>query len=172
MIFVVEKLFTDHRARVEAWERAREKWQAKNEYYSRSDYEDRYPRPGHALKVAGKVAIVTIAVLAAVGLTIGLATGVDHKHKSDKPKTTSGQAVEYKAKVDDKVQVVYGTYKDSVGVIVKVGNDDAIIKLVHSTFTKEMCNASSGCSSGDGHNDGELLGIADLDNIVPYKEVK
>lgn len=173
MIFVIEKLMADHQSRVEAWEVARKKWCDENTYYSRRDYEENHPRPGTHLKMAAKIVgtILLIAVLAT--LIIGGAVA-DNKHdKTHKSHNTAQvQKKPVSFKVGDNVQVVYGDYEDSVGVIVKVTDSDAIIKLTKSTLTKEMCNASSNCSNGGGHDNGELLSISSLKNLVPYKETK
>lgn len=174
-MFIVEKLVRDHEARNEAWERARDKWKAKNDYYSNRDYEDRYPRPGHWLKLVGKSILVGLLIAALVGTVLSVTVGGEHhkaKHNQAATQVKKPDNTSYTFKVDDKVQVVYGDYENSVGVIIKLEKNSAIIKLTNSTLTHAMCNASSSCSSGGGHDNGELLGISDLDNLVPYKEVK
>lgn len=172
-MFVIEKLVRDHEAKQASWVEARDRWIAKNEYYSRSDYEDRHPRPGYKLKLFAKSLLIFVLVAAVVGTVISVSVGAEHHTKSNKPKTSTAQKKDSTPiKVGDKVQVVYGDYINSVGVVIRVGNSDAIIKLTNSTLTHAMCNASSSCSSGGGKDNGELLGISDTDNLVPYKEVK
>jgi hypothetical protein len=177
MMFVVEKLLRDHEARVQAWEHKRDKWLESHDYYTRREYEDSHPRPGHWVKTTGQVLMWLLFAAAIVGVALLLTLGVSKHHNNGKHNTAATTTQKqpdksYTFHVNDKVQVVYGDYENSVGVIVRLDKDSAIIKLTNSTLTHAMCNASSSCSSGGGKDNGELLGVSSLDNLVPYKDVK
>lgn len=72
-MFVIEKFYQDHKARVEAWADARDSWvNAGSEYDYRSarDYERRNPRPGTFIKkvLSGLPVAIVISVICAVGV--------------------------------------------------------------------------------------------------------
>lgn len=177
MIFVVEQYFNTRKAKIVAWEKARDKWLAdKNTggeyagYYTKRDYENKYPYPVIRWDRVGRVVIPSIGVTIFIAASLLLIIQPGTRNPEPKPKTSTSQEKKTNYKVGDTVQVVYGGYKDSVGSIVKVGDDDAIIKLTNSTMTKAMCSASSDCEDGGGLDNGSLLSIDSFKNLVPYKE--
>lgn len=181
MLFVIDNYFKGRRAKITAWERAGDAWIKKmddaSDYrtHDMDDYERVHPYPGFRLSGERVFAcfmglVIGIAVVALVGTIVSAV--VDHKKDTaNKPKTSTSQQKnkDYSPKVGDKVQVVYGDYKDSIGEIVKVKNDGVIIKLTKSSYTKAMASANN---SSLGTDDGQLLDIASNDNIVPYQEAK
>lgn len=171
-MFVIEKLLDDHRTKVKAWEEARDTWVNGSSYRYRREYEDAHPRPGTWVKNSLQAVGIFLVIVGVVGVILSLCIGAknDHKnHPSKKPATSSVQKKDVTYKVGDKVQVVFGDYKDSVGVIVKLDDDDAIIKLTNSTFTHAMADADD---RNGGQDNGSLLSINSLGNLVPYKETK
>lgn len=177
MIFVLEQYLKRREAAIRAWKDDGNKWvREKNSnsdyhHYGFDDWESGHPCP--VIDFAAVVRVVTIAVVAVSLVTVVALFIFSHEpsKKDSKPKATTSQVQEKRGeyKVGDTVQVVYGTYKDSVGVVIRDGEEGAIIKLTESSYTKEMAAANN--SSG-GLDKGSLLTIGSRDNLVPYKEVK
>lgn len=175
MIFVLESYLKSRRDKIEAWEEARDNWvnEDKDKYYYRNnqDWAKKHPYPVFRWNKFVEIALPVLLVLFLAGGVTALTL-----HHTSTPSNTkhTTQTTQKKTsfKVGDKVQVVYGDYEDSTGVIVRINGNDAIIKLTNSTLTTKMCNASSSCESGGGKDDGQLLDVSSLSNLVAYKDVK
>lgn len=172
MIFVVELYLKSRRAKVVAWEKACAEWIAADTYGYRDKraWVRQHPYPVFQYSRVLRVLVPLVCVLLVFG-TIASAIVHNNSNQPNKPKQATAK-VEKKGdiKVGDKVQVVYGTFKDSVGEAIKVGEGDAIIKLTNSTYTKAMADVNNNSSLGQ--DNGTLLKISSLDNLVPYKETK
>lgn len=170
-MFLLQQLLNRHEAKTEEWEEARDDYKKNTNYYSERDYRIEHPRPGDVIVDTSKAFFIFVIVAVTIFLLVMTVRGeTNHKKTSTKDKTSKSQKQDVTFKVGDTVQVLYGDYKDSVGVIVKLGNDTAIIKLTNSTFTTAMARADGYSSSGT--DNGQLLKISSMDNLVPYKEVK
>lgn len=181
-MFVLEVWQQTRLRKIQVWEEARDKWlktmNADSSYvhYTERDYERKHPRPGITIEVDTEaIWMVFVIIIIALAVLAGVLWIVDasKQHHNDTHKAQAAAQKKPDAiKVGDTVQVVYGAYKDSVGVVVKDDGSGAVIKLTNSTLTKEMCLAISNCTDGDGTDNGGLLGVDSLDNLVPYKAVK
>lgn len=119
MMFIIEKFIDDYNRRVEQWERARDKWKDEHEYYSNSDYEERYPRPLNWVKVIPK-AMAIGAIIGLMGvLIIGFAKEIKVSN-DNKPKEEVVQSDKNcrDFNKDDHVRIQYGDYTGNNGKII------------------------------------------------------
>jgi hypothetical protein len=119
-MFVIEKLLNDHRAAVERWEIAREKWKGEHDYYSNSDYEERYPRPLNWVKVIARSTVIGVAVGLFMVVFIGFLKEIKVEQQN-KPKEETAQAEGKNCKYfnkNDYVRIQYGDYANINGRII------------------------------------------------------
>jgi transcription antitermination factor NusG len=179
MIYVLESYLNSRRAKIEEWKEAGQKWMSEKNgvdgyygsCYNMRDYENKHPYPVVRWENILPFLIVPL-LLGLISFALWFFIWGDTPPKAQTKTTAKAQQSQTQKKtgfkMGDTVQVVYGDYKDSVGVIVKLRANSAIIKLTNSTYTK----ADAGSGSTAGTDDGELLSVGSLENLVMYKEVK
>lgn len=170
MIFVFEKLMSDHRANVEAWMRAREKWVNGGSYRYEREYP--IPRPGSIFKKVASVAL-PIILIALVAGTIGSVIYDNHQEALKHPKPPT-PAVTYKNgeqcgkfHIGDIATIDYGDYEGAEVKIVGGCRDDTEYQVI---TTKDQTLFGEGSKHPD-QNDkaikaGLTLSVNDNDNLV------
>lgn len=117
-MFVIEKFISDHRANVEQYEKAREKWVKENDYRHKSDYPKRHPSDKYHIAV--KSTIITFTLVGVCLLLIGFFKKNHDNNKNKPPK----QATQTETKncrdfnINDKVRIQYGRFVGNVGTVV------------------------------------------------------
>lgn len=171
MLFLYEIYQKNRRSKIRKWEKARDKYLSEDSHGYRDvrHYEQQFPYPVFKWKpFLSKALPIALAAHVVVAVLLFIANHEPSKTQAKDETTKTEQSAPKAHKVGDKVQVVYGTFKDSVGEVMKVQeNGGAIIKLTNSTYTKAMAEAEN---SQYGQDNGSLLDVNDEDNLVPYKE--
>lgn len=174
-MFIIENYINSRNAKIEAWLSARQKYLNDGDdeigYRSKSRWENDHPYPvirwGSVLRVAATV----FSILLVIGLCAMIIISNEHQpHRPHRSKTTTSQKREYQPKIGDTVKIVRGSFANSVGKVVKVGDNNVIISLTNSTLTPAMCKAQN-CSGG-GKKNGDLLYVNSFGNLVLYKTGK
>jgi len=118
-MFVIDKLKQDLKERQDAWERARDKWVLEGKYRYHSDYEDRFPKPGHYFRFAFRGLLIGSIISVLILLMVGF---INEQKEANKNKTTETSEAEEKDcksfNKDDYVRIQYGDYSDLTGNIV------------------------------------------------------
>ena len=167
MIFVLESYKKNRRAKIEAWEKARDEYLGNNRYYSRGDYAARYPRPGISWGRLVAVLPFLLVPLMVGGVLTALIKSAPTGAEVDKS-ASNPHGCHVIVNKGDKVAVQGGDFDGSEGIIVDE-NDSCYVHLTltKSTYTREYClkNSSPGYCDKTKEN-GSILTVDNSKNII------
>ena len=177
-MFVIEKLISDHRAGVAAWETARDKWIDEDQsmygnYRTKRDYARKHPRPGSTFFAVSKgVAISMLIATVAIGGSILIVHTAKSNQKSEKTETVQVSKDKncQHLNVGDYVRIQYGDYEDKKGTVIGGCNpsENYQVKLDDNQMAEIQ---------GDGIEDpvdvsNRLLSVDSIKNLVVIHEPK
>jgi len=167
MVFLVELYLKKRRAKIVAWEKARDQWIADDEYGYRDsrDWERIHPYPVKRWgKIIGNIVPFVVVVIIPV-LAVFMITQPDSKHDNKKASVT--QQCENRVKKGDSVGINYGDFKGSKGTIIRQTKDCAVdITLTDSTNTFDQCKKADRGNCFDTLENSKMLHVDSQDNIV------
>lgn len=143
MIFLIEQLIKNVKAKERAWERKGKKWvEERNSYnkyirYSLKDYAKENPSPSQKIRqVFSTLVSLLIGLAIACLITWGIVSASSVKPDPNNPNNCS-----LLVKKDDKVAVTYGPFVGSEGTVIEQDKKGCGVKirLTKSTNTRNEC---------------------------------
>lgn len=122
-MFVIQKLLDEHREKVKVWEKDCSKWMSEDTpygYRSRSDYADRYLRPGSTTKFILKIVFILLIIAIVITFLLGVTIKADDGQKDETKKIETSEFGEgcRDFKLNDYARIQYGDYAGIKGRII------------------------------------------------------
>lgn len=164
MIFVIEKLFQDHQAQNDAWERARAKWVADGDYRSNRDYQMKHPRPGQWVGLVARCILAFLLIGSIVGAVVTVASQSNNTPTPNKPTQAVAKKVTpncNELNLNDHVRIQYGDEAGDTGTLVGGCSGDQSYQVKLDRDQKDY----------EGNNRGEqIIEVSSRDNLVAVEK--